>query len=618
MPNPVRIIFKNTLDDQHIDRFIDDEYDYLILTPNSWDDYDYRTTLDLMVIKDNSQYDNFGMKIAFKNQEQYPQQSSSNILENILEQDDRLTIDIEEVLDRHSFVSMLGDYDEVKKIFQEEMFLEILKRLNDTLYLKKYEKDNTSLKITEEDAFKVSVLRDQYFKKMFYEGLDTLSESYQINKDQYYFNFDFNLGARHYVYNFDFRNEKLSSRINILIGKNGVGKTKTLEKLVEYLINPDISDATVSPHPNFLSNLIVFSYNPYENFYIYRQKDNISIKYKYLGFRRYKTLDDSFNCLSIKNIEVIETLNILREKYKDRIIHFNSFPSNSKEEYLEKEVHELSTELGIENDIAREAFQIYIQITNEIINDVKNHDNVSFESIISLSKKDLTKRKYSHDAALISLIVINIQKVMPQIETIALQNLDGTYNIYENEFSWENINSDDYKKEIYFMDEELKPIYLSSGQKVYTNLIINLFSIIKNNSLIIIDEPENTLHPQFEIGFIKILQNILKVYNSFALIATHSAIITREVPTDSIHIIVNKDDGIEIQKPLMTTFGANITSITNYIFDDVFSKDKPYSTWLEDKLKEYSSFDEFKNEYQELLSYELMSEAFQLMEESND
>lgn len=618
MPNPVRIIFKKTLDDQHIDRFIDDEYDYLILTPNSWDDYHYRTTLDLMVIKDNSQYDNFEIKIAFKDQEEYPQ-SSSKILESFLEQEDRLTIDIEEVLDQHSFVSMLGDYEEVKKIFQEEtIYFEILKKLNDTLFLKKHEKTSEYLKITEEEAFRVSVLRDQYFKKMFYEGIDALSESYQTNKDQYYFNFDFKLGARHYVYNFDFRNEKLPSRINILIGKNGVGKTKTLEKLVGYLINPDISDATVSPHPNFLSNLIVFSYNPYENFYIYRQKDNISIKYKYLGFRRYKTLDDSFNCLSIKKIEVIETLNILREKYKDRIIHFNSLPSNSKEEYLEKEVHELSTELGIENNIAREAFQIYIQITNEIINDVKNHDNVSFESIISLSKKDLTKRKYSHDAALISLIIINIQKVMPQIETIALQNLDGTYNIYENEFSWENINSDDYKKEIYFMDEELKPIYLSSGQKVYTNLIINLFSIIKNNSLIIIDEPENTLHPQFEIGFIKILQNILKVYNSFALIATHSAIITREVPTDSIHIIVNKDDDIEIQKPLMTTFGANITSITNYIFDDVFSKDKPYSTWLEDKLKEYSSFDEFKNEYQELLSYELMSEAFQLMEESND
>lgn len=615
MANPVRIIYLETFDENHIDRFINDEYDYVVLIPNDWDDYSYQTTFDVNIIKDFELYDGFIIKIAFEDQGVYPE-TSRKVFSEICKREEKIIIDIEEVSNHYKFISMLGDYEEIKKIFKnEDQFYEILRKLNDVLYLKKFDDTNDFLKITEEQVFMTSVLRDQYFRKMFYEGLDSLLDSYHASSEQYYFDFKFNLGQRNYPYNFDFRNEKLPSRINVLIGKNGVGKTKTLEKIVEYLVNPRRSDAKMTPHPEFLSNLMVFSYNPYENFYVYRQNDNISIEYKYIGFRRYKTLDDGFNCLDIDNIEVINVLKILKDKYHDKVVHLNSLPDEfAKKAYF----YELVRTLNLNEDLVRKSLDIYLKIINEIINDVKNHDNTSFESIISLSKKDLTKQKYSHDSPLIELILINIQKVMPQISTIALRTLSGEYYFYENVFSWEGLNIEDYEKEIYFLDAEYNAIPLSSGQRVYTNLIINLFSIIKKNSLIIIDEPENTLHPQFEIGFIKILQGILEVYNSFALIATHSSIITREVPTDSIHIIVKKDDDIEIQKPLMTTFGANITSITNYIFDDIFSTDKPYSSWLEKKLTEYQSFEEFKNDYENLLSYELMSEAHQLMDESND
>lgn len=617
MPNPVRIIYIETFDDQHMDRFLNDEYDYLVLEASDWDDYEYETTFELMIIKDGELYKDFIIKIAFKGQTS--EKHSHEVFGDIFCNRSGSAIDIEDVSSLYKFVSMIGNYEELKKIFDDETtFKEILSRLNDVLYLKEYDNSNELLNITKEDVFEVSVLRDQYFKKMFYEGLDILLGEHQVNQNKYYFDFQFDLGQRNYAYNFDFTNEKLPSRINILIGKNGVGKTKTLEKLVEYLINPSNPGPTVSNHPNFLSNLIVFSYNPYENFYVHRHNDNISIEYKYIGFRRYKTIDDGFNCLDIDNIEVINALKILKDKYHDRIEYFNSLSASIRKENFEEEVYTISTNESLKKEIVQEALKRYLRIIDEITNDVKNHDYISFESIINLSKKDLTKQKYSNDTSLINLIIINIQKVMPQISTIALCSLTDEYNYYENVFSWKSINIQDYKKEIYFLDEEDKPIYLSSGQKVYTNLIINLFSIIKNNSLIIIDEPENTLHPQFEIGFIKILQSILEVYNSFALIATHSSIITREVPTDSIHIIVEKNETIEIQKPLMTTFGANITSITNYIFDDVFTEEKPYSTWLENKLKEYESFDEFKNDYQELLSYELMSEAHQILESSND
>ena len=124
----------------------------------------------------------------------------------------------------------------------------------------------------------------------------------------------------------------------------------------------------------------------------------------------------------------------------------------------------------------------------------------------------------------------------------------------------------------------------------------------------LLDEPENTLHPNLEIDFMKILKDILEEFDSFAIIATHSSIIVREVPSSCLHIIVRDEDNIEIQKPLINTFGSNITDITNYIFDDI-SENKPYTDWLVKELENYDTFEEFQKKYQDILSYELMLEA---------
>jgi len=151
---------------------------------------------------------------------------------------------------------------------------------------------------------------------------------------------------------------------------------------------------------------------------------------------------------------------------------------------------------------------------------------------------------------------------------------------------------------------------------MFVDLVINLLSLIKTNSLILIDEPENTLHPNLEIDFMKILKDILEEFDSFAIIATHSSIIVREVSSTALNIIVSDKDEIEIQKPLLNTFGSNITDITNYIFNDIF-ENRPYTKWLHEKLKEYESFEEFQEEYQNILSYELMLEASDMKAKEN-
>lgn len=597
----------------YIDKYINDEYDYYILTPDKWNDYNYLTTFFVTIVKDHNIFDKFNIKLLFKGQT--IDKSSSKMIQEL--KINTQNINIIDISHKLEFITINNHYEELKEIFDNKELYYLLEKLNDINYLKLFNKKQNLWKITEEDGFETSLLREQYSKRIYYEGLDKVLNSVQIPLEECYFDFSFNLGDRKFNYEFNFYDEKLPSRINILIGKNGVGKTKSLEKLVDYLINPQTSSATTKSHPNFLTNLCVFSYNPYDNFYIYKKHDNISIEYKYLGFNRYKTLEDGVNILNFKNDEInFDIFRNLHSNYQDTIFWLNSEDTNKRQGHIEDLITEINREYQINREVIQNTITLNLEIINEKIADSKNFDLISFNSFIKLCKNDEQKSKYMKKINPLSSIFFNIiSGYIPKINYIGLKRIDNKIEFFESFKDFSDIIESHYYQELFYFDENEKELNLSSGQKMYSNLLLNLYSMIKENSLIIIDEPENTLHPNFEIEFIKILNAILEKYNSFAIIATHSSIIAREIPTKFINMIILDEykDIIEVQKPVMKSFGASITDITNYIFDDVFYENKPYSKWLEKQVIKYieesKNFDEFRKDYQEVLSYELLLEV---------
>ena len=134
--------------------------------------------------------------------------------------------------------------------------------------------------------------------------------------------------------------------------------------------------------------------------------------------------------------------------------------------------------------------------------------------------------------------------------------------------------------------------------------------MIKKNSLILIDEPETALHPNLEVSFMKILKSILETNESYAIIATHSAIVTREIPDKFVHVLsIRNRNEVTINKPVMKTFGSNIGDITNYIFDDLFQDEKPYQEWLTNQKTYYGGYEDFYDKVGKTLSYEILTEA---------
>jgi energy-coupling factor transporter ATP-binding protein EcfA2 len=150
--------------------------------------------------------------------------------------------------------------------------------------------------------------------------------------------------------------------------------------------------------------------------------------------------------------------------------------------------------------------------------------------------------------------------------------------------------------------------HLSTGEVRFIKLLAQACTYIENGSLLLLDEPETHLHPNFIARLMSALEKLLSDTGSCAIMATHSVYVVREVFHDQVVIVEKDDEGRIIAKaPGMRTFGADISSISAFVFGE-----EDASFLAEDTMAriraENLSFDELRGKYGEFLSREILSE----------
>jgi len=126
----------------------------------------------------------------------------------------------------------------------------------------------------------------------------------------------------------------------------------------------------------------------------------------------------------------------------------------------------------------------------------------------------------------------------------------------------------DLTRDLALIDSEMRPFPPSSGQRVYLRFAALSLCAISQASLIILDEPETHLHPNFISEFMSLLHDLLTATNSIALIATHSPYVVREVPTSCVHVVSRESDTPSIGSVHLKTLGASVSSISDAVFGD--------------------------------------------------
>jgi predicted ATPase len=139
---------------------------------------------------------------------------------------------------------------------------------------------------------------------------------------------------------------------------------------------------------------------------------------------------------------------------------------------------------------------------------------------------------------------------------------------------------------------------LSSGQHILIYVLTEMFAQIRNDSLILYDEPETHLHPNAIAELMNSILWLVKRFKSFCIIATHSPLIVQCFQSRNVLIINRNDSDIQLRTLERETFAENLTVIT----EDVFGNrdvDKAYLDILKQLVSRGLGYQEILDMFEE-------------------
>lgn len=217
------------------------------------------------------------------------------------------------------------------------------------------------------------------------------------------------------------------------------------------------------------------------------------------------------------------------------------------------------------SDEKKDFRRIYIN-TNQLSSDNSINQDFSDIMILSLDKLALTiSRTPEYDLNVLTKAFENFSfdKAMQNIERLIFDYIKAKSSLYSNP------NRNTLKNQLETDKEFLKGGIqkLSSGQKMILGILLSLSSIIMAKSLILIDEPENTLHPPFIMNLIDALNILAVEQDSMVILSTHSPLILQQLIKENV-IIMNliSDEEVVLSNPTLETYATRVDKLNDYIF----------------------------------------------------
>lgn len=337
--------------------------------------------------------------------------------------------------------------------------------------------------------------------------------------------------------NFNLKNT--NSNIKIIIGENGTGKSALLNELsLDYLNdNKTVIAIATSIHDKFTSRRRKF------HFYGGRQGRSMverAIKKSLLG-------DSNSDIDRVKYL--ISALEYA--KYSPRIgIKVEGFePDNIESLYF----------------AAKEDERIY-----DVLSLIKKyHEPFSRESVVAISLWGVTKENNNVSGSSLSAF-IRYEKILKK------------YKIIKR-----------FRTYLYREDFEIALANASSGELMIISMLVHISSYIDKDTVILIDEPENSLHPRWQRKYIDMILDVFYLFQPKIYVASHSPQI---IPLDNdLYKIFTPKNGVVVEVDEKTSNNEELLS-------EVFGVITPENRFLSNKMVEtINNFDANNIEYNDAL-----------------
>lgn len=525
----------------------DGKEDVIELLSNNWNDYGYETTFIPVCRVRGERLELGPIRLLIADQT-----NSRKFLNSLLQDGWDGIFPIPEV----EYVSTpleIAFYEQLDGVLPNRGAIEVASLLRDASYLVHLEEDEGARSMVQTEGFRSSLQRERGSIEAYLDGWRILDrESIAAGDIEFTFRDVFGKISKLDL-RFGGNGSPLPRDINVLIGPNGVGKSRILHQMVEAWI----SDGTEEPESGFtsppnVSRMVVISYSPFELFPVDMASSKLQDKnaYKYCGFRGRSVPTDAAVSPSIRLSREIPK--------KDAVNALLSCIADDQRYHVIK------------------GWGQKVRTAERVLRSAIDFDKMAFE----IDSKVRSKQLYSDD--LPANLIIDI-KERRESKRYVLVSEDSVLRFNHKRLA-QNVVT---KTGVVFLKDG-KPQKLSSGQRLFTYVVINILGAVKRNSLVLVDEPELFLHPSLEVQLIEMLKQILHSFNSRAVLATHSLATVREVPADCVHVLERTDEGLVVKNPPFQTFGGDVQRISSYVFGDR-SISKPFERWIRKQLDEHEN-----------------------------
>lgn len=371
----------------------------------------------------------------------------------------------------------------------------------------------------EEECFQKSFLRynefDSFILKKGSELLLNESTIYDLPKKSFdvkFGNCDDTISLRFPCTPPDAKLRYVPNGVIAFIGKNGCGKSTLLNHIARVLYTAPRNRTNldqyirITPGDLGVMQLMMLSYSAFDNFTW--------------------PLLTTEECVQYSESDNIEN---------DRFVYCGL--RDSKEEA--RRIVERAKTLGVEE---RTKEKYTILRTRDVL--LKNPGMLAHETIkaINVTVSDNSKRKS------LDVLISKLEKYYPDVYCEMSGILVGSYMIDED----------------LLVDEYLR---LSTGHKFFIHAIAHILAYLKEDSIVLFDEPENHLQPCLLSFMFKTIRQIAEERNSVCLIATHSPVVLQEMMSSNVFIVRKDGDKTNISHPSIQTYGANFGQINTEVFD---------------------------------------------------
>ena len=263
------------------------------------------------------------------------------------------------------------------------------------------------------------------------------------------------------------------------------------------------------------------------------------------------------------------------------------------------------------NIINRETKVVYMptEINFEKLNKVDNTFKFT-SSFVNTIDQNITRNVPSFIATKINKEIFkNRDKTIGEVIDRICDDINGIFDYMDMDVKLIGLSEDENTVPIFKnkLEKEFDINGLSSGEKQLFLRALSLKFLEVNNSVILIDEPEISLHPKWQKKIIKVYENIGE--NNQIIMATHSPHIVADIEAKQLRIMKKDNDGIAVINgdDVDETYGQNVETILKGIMgidnvrnDDISDKLLKIYELLEKNLfdtKVYKDIFEYLRKY---------------------